>query len=214
MADSFESQTRSTKVAIAVFIPAALGALGFFVVIQPRRSGLAEAQAAYQTLQSSFLAGQQQQREYLQLKETLDRREAMDRRNQRVLPETAEIASFLQDLNRLAELNGLKIRLVEPLAEEPDNLYVRLPVRLGLSGRYHQVAKFFFDISQNDRVINMENVALGAPKLEGDELILQVDVRATTFRLQLSPPPVDAKAAGNAKGAVPPVRPAKRPETP
>ena len=50
-----------------------------------------------------------QQKEYLKLREELANREALDRQNMRVLPDTAEIPAFLDDLNRLAELSGLRV---------------------------------------------------------------------------------------------------------
>jgi type IV pilus assembly protein PilO len=51
-----------------------------------------------------------------------------------------------------------------------------------VSGKYHQLAKFFYNVSRLQRAINMENIVIGTPKLEGEDLILQVRVLATTFR--------------------------------
>ena len=110
-------------------------------------------------------------------------REAIDRANKRVLPQDAEIPAFLQDLNRVAELSGLDIRLVEPRPEESEPLYVRIPVALRVSGKFHQVAKFFYSVSRLERAINMENIQLRDPSMnEADEVLLVVDALATTFR--------------------------------
>jgi hypothetical protein len=66
----------------------------------------------------------------------LDGRAAVDRQNKRVLPERAEIPAFLQDLNRLAELSGLRLELIEPRPDEVGEQYVKIPVSLAFSVAY------------------------------------------------------------------------------
>jgi type IV pilus assembly protein PilO len=61
-------------------------------------------------------------------------------------------------------------------------MHVRIPVNLSIRGRYHQVAKFFYNVSRLERAINMENIRLTDPELVGDEVRLKVEVLATTFR--------------------------------
>jgi type IV pilus assembly protein PilO len=148
-------------------------------------------------LQQQHAEAEQRQREYLRLVEELAARERFDRQNRRVLPDEAEIASFLQDLDRLAELSGLEMELVEPRPEEASELYVRLPVQLRLRGRYHQLAKFFYNVSRLDRAINMEDVRLLDPReVEGGVTMLKVEVLATTFRR----PPTEAAPGGARPG--------------
>ncbi|MEM6961445.1 MAG: type 4a pilus biogenesis protein PilO, partial [Myxococcota bacterium] len=158
------------------------GMLYYVLLHVPLADDINAAKSQFNQLIAQEQEARRRQTEYLQVTRELANREAVDRANKRVLPADAEIASFLQDLNRLAELSGLRMRLVEPRPEEAQELYVRLPVTLGLSGRFHQLAKFFFNVSQLERAINMENVALREPSLEADEVRLRVDVLATTFR--------------------------------
>lgn len=180
---SFETLPTGGKVFILVLIFALVGALYFFVFHMPLSEDLEAAQAQYVTLQSDLRAAEQRQQEYLQLTQELANREAIDRANKRVLPQDAEIPAFLQDLNRVAELSGLDIRLVEPRPEESEPLYVRIPVALRVSGKFHQVAKFFYSVSRLERAINMENIQLRDPSMnEADEVLLVVDALATTFR--------------------------------
>ena len=67
-------------------------------------------------------------------------------------------------------------------------MYTRIPVALRLSGRYHQLAKFFYNMSQVERAISMEDISLREPNVsETDEVLLDVDVLATTFRRPVAP---------------------------
>jgi type IV pilus assembly protein PilO len=68
------------------------------------------------------------------------------------------------------------------MREEAEQFYNRIPVNLAVSGKYHQLAKFFYNVSRLQRAINMENIVIGTPKLQGEDLVLQVHVLATTFR--------------------------------
>ncbi len=140
------------------------------------------AQAKHDALQRDLTDAHQRQQEYLKLREELAGREALDKQNMRILPETAEIPAFLDDLNRLAELSGLRVTTVGPRPELAEQFFVRVPVALVLEGRYHQLSKFFYNISRLERAINMENIALTTPRVEGEDVILHVSVLATTFR--------------------------------
>lgn len=196
---TFAAQPVVVKAAIAVFIVAILGALYYFGLHSPLEEAIAAEQQNFATLQNQMAEAEERQREYIRLREELASREGLDRANMRVLPEDAEMASFLQDLNRLAETSGLSMRLVEPRPEEPDVHYVRLPVSLRVAGRYHQLARFFYNVSRLERAISMENIQLGTPHQDGEDVVLDVSVLATTYRR-----PSDEEAASAAAAAAPP----------
>ena len=196
---SFAELPVAGKAFVGILIVIVLSVLSYALVFSSISGEIEEAENRFKTMEADLNKAKKEKREYLTLKATLTEREPIDRKNKRSLPKRAEIASVLQDLNRLAEINGLKIRLVEPRPEETETMYTRIPVSLGISGRYHQVAKFFHDVSQLDRAINMENVHLKEPEVLGEEVKLDVDVMATTFRHK-EEAPADAKAAEGAPG--------------
>jgi type IV pilus assembly protein PilO len=157
---------------------------GYYTLIHSSISGDLDAAVQKQKqLQDQIRDAERREKQYLDLTQELANREVADRQNRRVLPEDAEIAAFLQDLNRVAELSGLTIRLVEPRPEQRQELYSKIPVVLALTGRFHQMGKFFYNVSKLDRAISMENIRMTQPKLlPSGEMIIDVDVRATTYR--------------------------------
>lgn len=170
--------------AIALVGVLALLGGGYYTLIYSSISGDLEAAGQKQKqLQDQIRDAERREKQYLELTQELANREVADRQNRRVLPEDAEIAAFLQDLNRVAELSGLTIRLVEPRPEQRQELYSKIPVVLALSGRFHQMGKFFYNVSKLDRAISMENIRMTQPKLlPSGEMVIDVDVRATTYR--------------------------------
>lgn len=198
---SFAKLPVAGKLGLLALFVGLIGAIYYFALHMSISDEIRSAQARHRALRTQMDEAQARNAEYLRLREELAAREGLDRANLRALPESAETASFLRDLNRVAELSGLRIRLVEPRPEEPEQHYVRLPVTLRLSGRYHQLARFFYNVSRLDRLISMENIRLYDPQMSGEEVTLQVDVLATTYRRPRADEAAGAQAAaGSAAG--------------
>ena len=160
-----------------------LSAAYYALVYSSVSTDLQSARQKQQQLQDQIRDAERREKQYLELTQELANRETADRQNRRILPENAEIAAFLQDLNGVAELSGLTIRLVEPRPEQRQDLYSKIPVVLALTGRFHQMGKFFYNVSKLDRAISMENIRMTQPRLlPSGEVVIDVDVRATTFR--------------------------------
>lgn len=171
------------KALVLVGVLLLLGAAYYAVIYSGISSDLESAQAKNQQLEDQIREAERREKQYLELTQELANRETDDRQNRRILPEDSEIAAFLQDLNRVAELSGLTIRLVEPRPEQRQELYSKIPVVLALTGRFHQLTKFFYNVSKLDRAISMENIRMTQPKqLPSGEVVINVDVRATTYR--------------------------------
>lgn len=178
------------KAGILVALVVAVVLVYYFALHQPLADEIASAETMHTQLLGQAAAAEQRAHEYLELRAQLDARAPLDRQNKRILPERAEIPAFLQDLNRLSDLSGLNMQLVEPQQEESQPQYVRIPVALQVHGRYHAVAKFFYNVSRLDRAIGMEDVHLTHPHFDGEDVVLDVSVMATTYRR-----PTDAETA-------------------
>ena len=203
--DAFAALPMPAKIAIGVGLLVMASAGYVFAFHLPIVDEIDDAEARRTRLQVELREAEQRQDEFQRLVELLQGREAGDRRNNQVLPEEAEIAAFLEDLTRTAELSGLAMRLVEPRPEEAEPLYTRIPVSLRLVGRYHQVAKFFYNVSRLDRAIGMENIALefddASAEDESEALNLEVRVLATAFRRSNAPATSAPAQPGNPRRA-------------
>ena len=130
-------------------------------------------------------------------------RELRDGEQQEELPTKTEYPAFLSAIQNVANVSGIDLSAWTPQEEVPDKFYSRVPMRLELRGRYHQIAKFFYGVGQLKRIINMEDISITDPKPVGEDVTLRAQALATAFR---------AKGAGPAKprpGAPPPPAPPK-----
>ncbi len=181
--DRFVELPAWAKGLLLLVVLALLGAAYYALVYSNITGELSNAERQKTQLEEQIRDAERREKQYLELTQELSTREVADRQNRRVLPEKAEIAAFLQDLNRVAELSGLTIRLVEPRPEQRQELYSKIPVVLALTGRYHQLGKFFYNVSKLDRAISMENIRMTQPQeLPSGEVVINVDVQATTYR--------------------------------
>jgi type IV pilus assembly protein PilO len=180
---TLDSLPLSGKIALLGLILTVVGVTYATAFHFPLSADIDAAKQRYTQLQDDLRSAEARQRAFLALQQELAEREVQDRELKKVLPQKAEMAVFLESLNQTAELSGLRIERVEPRPEESGDLYTRIPVALTLTGRYLQLAKFFYNVSQLQRAINMENISLTEPKVnDADEVELKVSVRATTFR--------------------------------
>ena len=121
--------------------------------------------------------------EYERMKEQLD--QALTE-----LPNEKEIPSLLTTIASLAKENGLDVLLFKPERERPQGFYAEVPVSLKLLGSYHQVAKFFYDVSELPRIVNIGKVSMALGKGGAGGTQLAVDCLAVTFRfLEGAPAP-------------------------
>jgi len=186
MADSaaqqFAKMPSSSKILLLALMLVLIGAGYYTLVHGPLTEEIESAQTTQLQLREQLQQANDLQAKFLALREELETRKASEQQLLRILPPQSEMATMLADLNRLAELSGLSIESVEPRPETDAQYYFKVPVSLRLSGRYHQLAKFFYNVSRLQRAINMENITIGEPKMVGEDLILRVGVRATAFR--------------------------------
>lgn len=134
--------------------------------------------------------------------EELTDRQQRQRELNKVLPQTTEYPSFLSSIQSVANIAGISLTAWNPEAEVPEQFYSRVPMRVELVGRYHQLARFFYQVGQLDRIINVENISITEPKLEGEEYKIRVIALATAFHSAMTT--ADANAAQpSAPGARP-----------
>jgi type IV pilus assembly protein PilO len=96
---------------------------------------------------------------------------------------------------------GIDLKGYAPLEEVPQSFYAKVPMKLEMSGRFHQIAKFAYELGKSDRIINVENIELTEPKLIGDEIVLHGRCLATAFHAKA--PPKAAAAPGAPAPAAP-----------
>ncbi|MBX3702253.1 MAG: type 4a pilus biogenesis protein PilO [Steroidobacteraceae bacterium] len=139
----------------------------------------------------------------------------------RQLPGRTEVPSLLVDISQTGLAAGLQERLFQPAGEVKKDFYAELPIKIQLTGGYHEFGQFVSGIAALPRIVTLHDIeivrgaaargsaARNRAPAPSDELTM--NLTAKTYRyLEESEiaPPVDPKA----KGKRPPP-PAKRTTT-
>lgn len=161
---------------------ALLPAVAYYLVFHTEiEDEITSAQNQQARLRSELEVAKQAEEAYRLDVEELHRRQRNKAELIKVLPEDAEYHAFLSSVQNVANVVGVELVGWTPREEVPEQFYARVPMQLELRGRFHQLAKFFYNMGQSERIINMENISIKAPVIRDGEVYLSVSVLATAF---------------------------------
>ncbi|HEY6462001.1 MAG TPA: type 4a pilus biogenesis protein PilO, partial [Polyangiaceae bacterium] len=132
-------------------------------------------------LKDEFAQQQQAQASYFADRDELAVREQRARELNKVLPADPEEDAFLSAVQLASNAAGIDLKGYIPQEEVAQAFYAKIPMKLEMSGKFHQIAKFAYELGKSDRIINVENIELTDPKVVGDEVILKGHCLATAF---------------------------------
>lgn len=174
------------KIAIGILL-AVFVVVGYFVVF----FGEVDAQITSEkkratNLQSELSKAEESNKAYQSDLEEKTRREKLAQEQKKVLPDEAETPAFLSGIQGVATVSGVNLLSYTPKDELAEQFYAKVPMELTMSGRFHQIARFFYGVGQLDRIINIEDIEMTVRKTKADaedaEVVIDVKCLATAFR--------------------------------
>jgi type IV pilus assembly protein PilO len=169
------------KIGIGAALMILSGVVYFVVFYGDLATSIKAEEGRERQLRDDLGEAQKAQHAYqLDLAELSDRQQRQRELN-KILPATTEYPAFLSSVQSVANVAGVNLSGWFPQGEAPDQFYARVPMKIELQGRFHQIAKFFYNVGQLDRIINMENITITEPTVKGDEVVLKVSALATAF---------------------------------
>ena len=100
----------------------------------------------------------------------------------RQLPNKKQLEVLLTDISNLGKTAGVEIRSFKREDERLHDFYAEVPISIELSGRFHDIARFFDLMAKLPRIVNMGAIDIDVGKETLDETRLKVTGTATTFR--------------------------------
>lgn len=186
------------KAAVGLLFVVLVAALYFVVFYDDVATQLSSAKQREQTLSAELVRSEESKAAYQKDLEEKTRSEQLAREQKKVLPDDPETPAFLAALQSVATISGVNLTSWSPVEQVPMDFFAKVPMKLTLSGKFHQVAKFFHGVGQLDRIINVEDIQIKSPKTEGDDVQVQVECLATAFRALSQ---TEGAAAGTRRGA-------------
>jgi Tfp pilus assembly protein PilO len=112
-----------------------------------------------------------------------------------VLPEKRDVADMLRRIQTLATQSSLVVKVFRPQAVVSKQLHQEWPMALELEGNFHDLARFFDQVSKVPRIINVGGIAIKGAKDKAptDPMTITANCTATTFVLLDEPSKKGAK---------------------
>ena len=94
------------------------------------------------------------------------------------LPNRQEMDALITDVNQAGLGRGLQFELFRPEAETVSEFYAETPIRVKITGGYHDAAAFVSDVSKLSRIVTLQDIVMEP----GKEGVLNMDAIVKTYR--------------------------------
>lgn len=139
----------------------------------------------YSKLEKENKTLKQREKDYKNLIKKKSETDEALKKNRLSLPSTADLPSFIGNLQSKAAAAGVRIDDLKVENEKVEAEFVRVPITVQANGDFYQIMKYMALLFDTKRIITVENIALDKPKGNkagdtGDSLV--ATFQATTFR--------------------------------
>ncbi len=166
---------------IAIVFVAVLGIGVWLTIVKDRAPQLARAEQEEQTLRVAFENKQRKAANYDAYKAQLAEMEQSFGTMLRQLPGETEIPSLIVDISQTGLAAGLQEKLFQPQPEIPKDFYAEKPIKIILSGGYHEIANFVSGVAALPRIVTLHNISI-TPETKDSYDRLSMEVTAKIYR--------------------------------
>jgi type IV pilus assembly protein PilO len=100
----------------------------------------------------------------------------------RQLPGKTEVPNLLVDISQTGLAAGLEEKLFQPSPEQKRDFYAELPIKIRLSGSYHEFGEFVSGIAALPRIVTLHDIEIKPVDAKGSYDTLMLDLTAKTYR--------------------------------
>jgi type IV pilus assembly protein PilO len=183
------------KIIFSVVPSLILVVLFVFLIYSPKNNEIKSLNSSIVKLDNEIASSEVKVRKLNELKAENARLKARLVELQEQLPEEEEVSNLLKQITDMGLKSGLEILLWRPEVRKPDTggVYMEIPVKVTVTGGYHDLGVFFSHISHIKRIVNISDIKMvDHPTKQGIQLV-KADFTASTFsamtEAEKSPPP-------------------------
>jgi type IV pilus assembly protein PilO len=170
---------RAGAVGIAFIVLAV--ALIYFFVWDEQRPELQQRQDEEQTLRQEFHTKHAKAVNLELYKQQLKDIERSFGALLRQLPGKTEVPNLLVDISQTGLSSGLEEKLFQPQPEVKKDFYAELPIKIRLTGSYHQFGQFVSGIAALPRIVTLHDIDIRSENKDAYDQ-LSLELTAKTYR--------------------------------
>lgn len=170
------SAPKPVKVIALVVIFVAVLSLGYFLKITKLETQLAGLAAKEKTLRQAYDSKQATAVNLDAYTQQLDDMRKSFGTLLRQLPDKTEIESLLTDISQTGIAAGLEIEYFKPDTLISKEFYSEYPIKLKVSGRYHQFANFISGVAALPRIVTLQDIKIGSQSKDSVKMVMDLTV--------------------------------------
>ena len=167
------------KVALILIACAAVAAAGFFLDIKGQIAKLERSERQEVTLKQEFESKQAKAVNLAAYKQQLKDIEESFGAMLRQLPSKTEVEGLLVDISQTGLASGIEFQLFKPESERYIDFYAELPIKMKMTGTYHEFGNFVSGVAALPRIVTLHDISITKDS-KSDRLTM--DVTAKTYR--------------------------------
>lgn len=169
------------KIAIVVVLCIGLAVAGYFLHTTKQKAELDKVIAEEQQLRNIFSGKQAKAANLEAYKQQLEEMRTSFGTLLRQLPNETEIETLLTDISQTGISSGLEIDYFKPEGLRPKEFYSEYPIKLKVTGNYHEFAEFISGVAALPRIVTVQNIAI-KPSDSKDSVKLTMELTAITYQ--------------------------------
>ncbi len=174
------------KVVVVLALCAAIALAWYHLLTKDQLARLERLQRQELELRERFENQQAQAANLEALQQQLAAMEASFGTMVRQLPDRTEVAGLLVDVSQTGLAAGLEFELFQPATEQVQDFYAELPIRVRVTGRYHDFGRFISALAALPRIVTLHDVQVAAPSRRTDDVgtaaALSMEATVKTYR--------------------------------
>jgi type IV pilus assembly protein PilO len=165
---------------VLAFVAVSVGLIYYFVWTE-QRPELQQREAEEQSLRAEFRTKHAKAVNLEVYKQQLKDIERSFGALLRQLPGKTEVPSLLVDISQTGLGAGLQEKLFQPQAEVKKDFYAEKPIKIRLTGSYHQFGEFVSGIAALPRIVTLDDISIKPDSKDAYDA-LSMELTAKTYR--------------------------------
>lgn len=169
------------KIGLIIIVCAIVIAAGYFLDTTKQLEELKKTEAKEVGLKKTFSTKQAKAANLDAYKQQLSEMEVSFGALLRQLPNRTEIETLLTDISQTGISAGLDINYFKPEGLNPKEFYAEYPIKLKVTGRYHEFAEFVSGVAALPRIVTLRDFII-KPASKTGGVKLEMELTAVTYQ--------------------------------
>jgi type IV pilus assembly protein PilO len=169
------------KIALIVVACIIVAVAGYFLDTTQQLDELKKTEHEEVTLKQTFSEKQSKAANLEAYKQQLEEMKVSFGALLRQLPNKTEIETLLTDISQTGISSGLEIDFFKPEGLSPKEFYAEYPIKLKVTGRFHEFAEFVSGVAALPRIVTLRGFSI-KPASKESGVKLAMEVTAVTYQ--------------------------------